>query len=108
MSSILENPGIEWTDSFVFFKYFLAVVIASLSEIIDFPIESEEAPKPLPCPTSTILILIWIPFVILGLFYKLKFKQNIEYLDYRNISEIEVQSWACDYIIPLFLVYLFE
>ena len=36
---------------------------------------------------TTILALIWIPFVILGLFYKLRFRQNIEYLDYRNISD---------------------
>jgi len=57
---------------------------------------------------TTILALIWIPFVILGLFYKLRFRQNIEYLDYRNVSEIELQSWTTNYIIPLFLVYLFE
>ena len=57
---------------------------------------------------TTILILIWIPFVILGLFYKLRFRQNIDYLDYRTISNNELQTWTNNYIIPLFLVYFFE
>lgn len=57
---------------------------------------------------TTILLLIWIPLIILGLFYKLKFKQNIEYLDYRTVSNNELQCWIYNYIMPLLLVYFAE
>ena len=37
-----------------FLRFFLAVVSISLSVLGDFPINKDEAAKPLPCPTSTI------------------------------------------------------
>lgn len=56
----------------------------------------------------TILLLGWIPLVILILFNKLNFKQNVEYLDYRNVSNTELKSWTNEYILPLLLVYFAE
>lgn len=56
----------------------------------------------------TILLLGWVPLIILILYNKLKFRQNMEYLDYRNVSNLDLKIWTNEYILPLLLVYFAE
>ena len=58
---------------------------------------------------KAILFLIWLPFVIILFYKKLNFNQeNIEYLNYKNISNGDLKLWIKSFILPLLIVYFCE